>query len=177
MANFSFKDVSDISALISAIGGLLACAAAFKSADHAKNSLIANQLAEKRLVLRQLSITAHEVVVHVDRITWVAQGLKSAYSELAMHHGQLGSSIEKRCKSEVESKIEDTKPLLLRAKSFVEFQTHLLNGPLEEISKREVEITQCLNQAKAILEKLNIELLEISTQNQSHTQLILNKIV
>ena len=169
-------DFSTIASVVSAVGGLVACVAAFESAKHAKNTFQASQLSEKRLSLRQLSLTSHDIVLHVNHINWVGQGLKSAYSELAMHRGQPGSSIEKRCIADVESKIEDTKPLLLKAKSFIEFQTHLLNGPIEEISTREVEVAQCLNEAKAILEKLNIEFLDISTQNQSHTQTILNKI-
>jgi hypothetical protein len=67
--------ISAIAAVLSALGGAVACIAAFKSAKHAKDTFDAGQMAEKRLLLRQLSVTAHEVSVEVDRIKWVAQGL------------------------------------------------------------------------------------------------------
>jgi hypothetical protein len=169
-------DLSTIAAVISAAGGSVACFAAFKSAKHAKDTFDAAQLSEKRQSLRQLSITAHEVIIQIDRINLSAQSLKSAYSELARHSGQLCGSTEKKHITKIENEIEKAKSLTEKAKPFIEFQTHLLNGPIGEISSREVDMTQCLNQAKAILNELNIEFLNISTQNQTYRTSIINNL-
>lgn len=165
--------ISAIAAVISAIGGAVACVAAFRSAKHAKDTFDAGQLSEKRLVLRQLSITAHQVVVEVERIKWTAQGLKVAYQTLLTFAGQFGSSKQNPYTQEVDTKIQEAESLLEKARPFTTFQETLINGPLEEISSREVTIAQSLARAKAIREKLDEELRSIEAQNQTHRERVL----
>ncbi len=166
--------ISAIAAVISAIGGGIACVAAFKSAKHAKDTFDSGQLSEKRMLLRQLAVTAHEVTVEVDRIKWVAQGLTMSYKTLFIFAGQPNSSRQNLYEQEIDSKLKDAEDLLVKAKPFATFQEPLLNGPLEEINSREIAIAQALIRAKSIREKLEEEHRSIEAQNQTRRELALN---
>jgi hypothetical protein len=169
-------DFSTIASVVSAVGGLVACVAAFESAKHAKNTFDAAQLSEKRLSLRQLSLIADEVIIEVDRIKWVAVGLKVAYQTLFTFSGGSGTNSRQPIYTQgVDEKIEEAEQLLIKAKPFTTFQTTLLNGPIEEISSREVSIAQCLARAKAIRERLEVEHHSIEAQNQAHRERVFNK--
>ena len=159
--------ISAIAAVLSAIGGGIACVAAFKSAKHAKDTFDSSQLAEKRMILRQLNLTAHEISVEVDRVKWVAQGLKVSYKTLFTFSGQANGSRECLFVREIDSKLQEADRLLERAEPFTIFIESLLNGPAEEISSREILLAKNLAEARAIREKLEIELRSIESQNQA----------
>lgn len=153
--------ISVIAAVASAIGGAVACVAAFRSAGHAKMVFEESQKADKRVVLRQLALTAYQVSVEVERIKWLAQGLTAAYRDLAMFSGANGGSRETLYKKEIGEKVEIAERLQEKAKPFVEFQIAPLNGPLDEINSREVAMSQCLSEAVSLREKIEIELADI----------------
>lgn len=165
--------ISAIAAVISSIGGGIACVAAFKSAKHAKDAFDAGQLTEKRLLLRQLSVTAHEVSVEVDRIKWIAQGLRISYKTLFSFSGQFNSSGQKLSEEGIDLKLQEAEGLLAKARPFTTFAESLLNGPLEEISSREIAIAQTLVNAKNLRAKLEDENRSIEAQNQSHRERVL----
>jgi len=167
--------ISAIAAVLSFLCGAVACIAAFKSAKHAKDTFDAGQMAEKRLLLRQLSVTAHEVSVEVDRIKWVAQGLVLSYKTLFTFSGGFNSSRQKLYEQQIESKLQEADELLAKARPFTTFQESLLNGPLEEISSREIAIIQALVKAKSIREKVEDEHRSIESQNQTHRERVLSK--
>ncbi|SFX54675.1 hypothetical protein [Marinospirillum alkaliphilum] len=162
--------ISAIAAILSAIGGGIACIAAFRSAKHAKDTFDAGELSEKRLLLRQLSITAHEVAVEVDRIKWVAQGLHISYKTLFTFAGQFNSSRQQMYERDIDAKMREADNLLEKAKPFTNFQDSLLNGPLEEIASREVKIAQALLRARIIREKLEGEQRSVEVQNQANQE-------
>lgn len=166
--------ISATAAILSAIGGGIACIAAFRSAKHAKGTFDAVELSEKRLLLRQLSVAAHEVSVEVDRIKWIAQGLHMSYKTLFTFAGQFNGSRQKLCEQEIDAKLQEADSLLERAKPFTKFQDALLNGPMEEIALREIAISQALLRAKALKEKLEHEARSVEMQNQSHRERTLN---
>lgn len=167
--------ISAIAALLSAVGGGVACIAAFRSAKHAKDTFDSAHLAEKRSVLRQLSVTAHEIGIEVDRIKWVAQGLKVSYQTLFTFSRQLGGSRQQLYQQEIEAKLQEAERLLKIASPFTTFQEKLLNGPLEEISSREISVSQAAMQARALREKLEEEHRAIETQNQTHRERTLGR--
>lgn len=166
--------ISAIAAVVSAIGGGVACIAAFSSAKHAKATFDAGQLTEKKLVLRQLSVTAYEVSVEVDRIKWVAQGLKVAYQTLFTFAGQFNGSRQMLHTKEIDSKLQEADKLLERANPFTTLNESLINGPADEISLREIMLTQALTKAKALREKLEEEHRSIEAQNQVYRERILH---
>lgn len=167
--------IAAIAAVLSAVGGGIACIAAFRSAKHAKDTFDSAHLAEKRLLLRQLSVTAHEVTVEVDRIKWIAQGLKVSYQTLFTFAGQLGGSREKLYQKEIDTKLQEAETLLQKASPFTTFKDALLNGPLEEISSREIAIAQALVRARYIRENLEEEHRSVEAQNQAHRERALSR--
>jgi len=167
--------VSTAASVISAIGGAAACIAAFRSAGHAQKAFDQNQKMEKRFALRQLSVTAHQVAVEVDRIKWSAQGLKVAYKTLAVFAGAVDGSRQKLMLQEVEDKVKAADSIKEKASPFVDLNTLLLNGPLDEINDREVLMSQLLVEATALREKTEIELSEIQAQNAMYRENVVQK--
>ena len=167
--------VSAAASVISAIGGAAACIAAFRSAGHAQKAFDENQRIEKTFALRQLSITAHQVSVEVERIKWTAQGLKVAYKTLAVFAGAVGGSRQKLMLREVEDKVKAADSIREKASPLVEINASLLNGPLEEISNREILMSQLLVEATALRERIEIELSEIQAQNATYREKAVQK--
>ncbi|WP_148861231.1 hypothetical protein [Marinobacter fonticola] len=163
--------ISVIASVVSAAGGAIACIAAFKSAGHAKRAFEESQKADKRFALRQLSLTAHQIVVEVDRIKWLAQGLTAAYKALAVFNNATGNSRVPLMTNEVAKKVRVAEQLGEKAKPFVDVKTALLNGPLEEISDREIAMTQYLTEAIALRGKIEIELADIQAKNATHQEI------
>ncbi|VWX33702.1 conserved exported hypothetical protein [Limnobacter sp. 130] len=159
--------ISIIASVVSAIGAAAACIAAFKSAAHAKEAFDEGQKADKRFALRQLSLTAHQVSVQADRVKWTAQGLKSGYQTLAVFSGASGSSRLILLTKEVDEKVKIAEVLQLKAKPFIELQMTLLNGPLDEITARELAMSQHLIEVIGLREKIEIELSSIQAQNST----------
>lgn len=166
--------ISVIASVVSAIGGAIACIAAFRSAGHAKEAFEESQKADKRHALRQLSLTAHQVVVEVERIKWLAQGLKVAYKTLVVFCGATGGSRVTIFTKEIEEKVGVAETLENKSSPFIELQVALLNGPLEEISGREVRMSQHLAEAVALREKLEIELADIQAKNATHQEIAIH---
>ena len=166
--------ISAGAAVVSAIGGTFACIAAFRSSGHAKEAFEESKKAEKRISLKQLSLTAHQVIVEAERVKWLSQKLKYAYRDLAAFSGNSGSSRLQLALQEVESKEKMAVAISEKAQPFVEINTTLLSGTLDEITGREVKISQCLVQLQAIREKLEIELSEIQAQNTTYREVTLS---
>jgi hypothetical protein len=163
--------ISVIASVVSAIGGAVACIAAFRSAGHAKRAFDESQKADKRFALRQLSLTAHQIIVEVDRIKWLAQGLTTAYKTLAVFSNATGNSRVPMLTNEAAQKVKVAEALEEKAKPFIEVKTALLNGPLEEISDREIAMTQHLTEAIALRGKIEIELADIQAKNATHQEI------
>lgn len=149
--------ISAIAAAVSAIGGVFATVAAFRSAASARDAQEAAQASEKRAALRQLTVTANEVLVEARRVESRGAELKLSYRTLFTFAGSSGGSRESSHLAEVERKLAEVTTLSERAKPFPTEQEGLLNGPLEEISVRETAMAQILTQFRAIREDLERE--------------------
>lgn len=163
--------ISIIASVVSAIGAAAACIAAFKSAGHAKEAFDEGQKADKRFALRQLSLTAHQVSVQADRVKWTAQGLRSEYQILAAFSGASGSSRLSVLTKEVDEKVQIADALQLKAKPFIKLQMALLSGSLDEITAREVTMSQHLTEVIGLREKVEIELTNIQAQNSTYREI------
>jgi hypothetical protein len=149
--------ISAIAAAVSAIGGAFAAVAAFRSAASAREAQEAAQASEKCAAVRQLTVTANEVLVEARRVESRGAELKLSYRTLSTFVGSSGGSRESLPLAEVEIKLAEVTTLSERAKAFTSDQEGLLNGPLEEISVREITMAQILTQVRAIREDLERE--------------------
>lgn len=157
-------------AIVSAIGGVFACIAAYRSAESAKTAVDAALESEKRQLLRQLTITAHEVAVESDHAIARAGSLKVAYQSLFMIAGRGVSGLEKKYLEEVDDKISKVSEIKQKATPFVNSNRSLLNGPVEEISKRETEMTKHLTEVRLIRD----EMIDIYNQAQEQAKELRN---
>lgn len=146
--------ISAVAAVVSAVGGAFAAVAAFRSAASAREAREAAQTSEKRAALRQLTVTANEVLVEARRAESRGAELKLAYHTLFTFGGSSGGSQEGLCLAEVDKELREVTELSEYAKPFASVQDGLMNGPLDEISSREAKIAQVLTQVGAIREDL-----------------------
>jgi hypothetical protein len=156
--------VSALAAVLSAIGGAVAAIAAFRSAGSARDAREAAQVSEKRSALRQLTVTANEVLVEVWRVESRAAELKLSYRTLSTFEGSFGGSRETLYLGEVDRKVATIVNVSEAAKPFASGQDHLMNGPVEEIAAREIKISQLLTEARAIREDLEREHASVQVQ-------------
>ncbi len=161
--------VATIAAVVSAIGGIFACIAAYRSAESAKQVLDSSAESEKRQLLRQLTITAHEVSVQAEHAVARAGSPKVAYQSLFMLAGG-GGGLEKYALAEVDEKISRIEELKRKATPFVLINESLLNGPVEEISNRETDMAKLLTEIRLTRD----EIIDIYTLAQEHAKELKN---
>jgi hypothetical protein len=149
--------ISAIAAAVSAIGGAFAARAAGRSADSARGAYEAAQLSEKRWALRQLTVTGNEVLVECRRVESRCAELKLAYRTLSIFAGVAGGSAEQECLAKVEKNLEKVAKLSECAKPFASDQGSLMNGPLDEIARREAKMAQVLTEVRTLREDLERE--------------------
>ena len=149
--------ISAIAAAVSAVGGAFAAVAAFRSAGSARDAYEAAQVSEKRSALRQLTVTANEILVEGRRAKSRCADLKLAYRALSVFAGASGGSAERQCLAEVEKRIEEVTKLSEYAKPFASDQDSLMNGSLDEIISRETKMAQVLTQVRSIREDVERE--------------------
>jgi hypothetical protein len=145
--------VSAVAAVVSAVGGTFATVAAFRSAGSALKSQEAVEASEKRFALRQLMVTASKVLVEAKRAESRGAALKLSYSTLFTFAGGSGSGLQAHHLVEIDSKLAEIAKLSEYATPFVSGQDVLMNGPLDEISCREIKVAQVLTQVTAIREE------------------------
>lgn len=160
--------ISAIAAVVSAVGGCFAAVAAFRSAGFARTANEAAQLSEKQAALRQMSVTASEVLVEAERANTRGVDLKNAYQTLSAFAGQSGGSRLGLYIDKVDKKLKDTEELSQKARPFISGVEDLINGPLLEMNSREIAMTQALTKIRAIREDLEREHASIEAQNKTY---------
>lgn len=149
--------ISATAAVVSAVGGLFAAIAAFRSAESAREARETALTSEKRAVLRQLTVTANEVLVEARRAESRGAELRLAYRTLFIFGGSSGGSSEALYLAEVDKKLAELGELSENAKPFAFGQDSLMNGPIDEIESRETKLAQVLTRVRAIREDLERE--------------------
>lgn len=149
--------ISAIAAVVSVVGGGFAAVAAFRSAGSARDAREDAQVSEKRTALRQLTVTANEVLVEARRTESRGAELKLAYRTLAAFSGNSSGSREGLYLVETDKKLAEVTKLSEYAKPFAPGQDGLMNGPVDEIGSRETKMAQVLTQVRAIREDLERE--------------------
>lgn len=165
--------ISAIAAVVSAIGGAFAAVAAFRSAGSARDAREAAKVSEKRAALRQLTVTANEVLVEARRAESRCAELRLAYRTLATFSGNTGGSRESLYLAEVDKKLTEVAKLSEYAKPFAPGQDGLMNGPTDEIGSRETKIAKVLTQVRAIREDLEREHASIEGQCATYRELVI----
>lgn len=162
--------ISTIAAVVSAIGGAVAAVAAFRSAGSAQSAQDAAQTSEKRAALRQLSVTASEVLVEAGRASSRGAELKSAYQTLSTFANASGGSRLGMRLDEVDKKLIEVENMSQRAKPFASGQDSLMNGPVDEINSREITMSQVLTMVRARREDLEREHASVEAQNKIYRE-------
>jgi hypothetical protein len=163
--------VTMLATVISAAGAAFAAVAAFKSAGFAQAAQEAAQTSEKQAAVRQLMLTANEVLVEARRVESRGGQLKLDYRTLFSFGGSGGSSREAMYLGEVDKKLHEVTQLADYAKPFVTNNPSLVNGPIEEISSREIRLAQTLNQVLAVREDLELEQASVDGQNTTYREI------
>lgn len=124
--------ISTSAAVISALGGAVAAFAAFRSAEAARVTQQAVASAEHRAALREIGITAKEVLIEAERISSRGNDLKLAYQSLFIFAGQPGSSRHNVYDKIVDERLKHASELSDYAKLFATSPEKLNGTPPEE---------------------------------------------
>lgn len=160
--------VSAAAAVVSAVGGAFAAFAASRSAKSAQIAQEAAAAAEHRAALRQIGVTATEILIETGRITARANALKSAYRSLAILAGQYGGSRQQLWESAIDEKLKHASELSKYAKSFASTSGKLDHAPPEETDRVQVRLTNTLSETRALREDLERELFGVEGQSAAY---------
>lgn len=148
------------------ISGVIACIAAHKSASHAKAIHDANHESEKRTQLNQITFSAQQAHLTIERTEWLLRGLLIEYQTLAGWTNNFGNSRLEIYKTEIINKQERLGRLKETVTPFVQYNSALINGPIEEINQRQVILSQALLESTHIKGMVEDEITAIRGQNQ-----------
>lgn len=160
--------VSAAAAVVSAVGGALAALAAFRSAESARIAQQAAAGAEHRAALRQIGITATEVLIEAERIVSRGNDLKLAYQTLFAFAGRAGSSRQTLYDSAIDEKLQHASKLSDYAKLFTTAAGKLDSAPPEETDRVQVRLSNTLTEIRALREDLERELSGVEGQSATY---------
>lgn len=150
--------ISIITAIISAAGGFAAAVAAGISAWSAKAANQQAQMAERRTALRQIAITANDVIITLERINDRAHDLRRSYRDLAQFAGQPGGSIEAKYIGIVDETIARAGKIADRSRPFVKASETLATASVQEREDAMVSVMTDQSEMRAILVDMEREL-------------------
>lgn len=160
--------VSAAAAVVSAVGGAFAAIAAFRSADSARVAQQAAATAELRAALRQIGVTATEVLIEAERIASRGDDLKIAYRSLFIFAGQVGGSREALYDSAVDEKMKHATELSEYSKLFASNTGKLDSAPPEEIDRIQVRLSSILTEIRALREDIEREISGVEGQSATY---------
>lgn len=160
--------VSAVAAVVSAAGGAFAAFAAFRSADSAKVAQQAATAAEHRAALRQIGITATEILIEVERFASRGSDLKIAYRTLSTFAGQAGGSRQSIYDKAVDEKLKYVAELSEHAKLFANNAGKLDNAPPKETDRVQVRLSSALTEIRALREDIERELAGVEGQSATY---------
>lgn len=149
--------VQIFSAVVSAIGVVLSAFAAFRSASSARQAQRTVAEAERRASLRQVALTATEVLVEFRRAQARGNEAKRAYGGLAAFSRNTGSDRQVMYVQAIEDKIQGLVPRADNAKLFAFQSEKLLLVPMADIERVQTDLSNSLTEIRALREDLERE--------------------
>lgn len=154
--------ISTIAAAVSAVGGAFAAIAAFRSASAAREAQVSALSSASRAALREIALTATEIVVEGKRLDDRAKQLKVAYRSLFTMAGRSGRGGQ--FDAAIDEKVQRASELSTHAKLFVEPVEKLRGAPSEEYDRITVRLTSALAEIRALREDLEQSLSHVEEQ-------------
>lgn len=155
---------SSIAAVVSAIGGVFAAIAAFRSAASAREANACVARSEQRFAVRELVVTANEVMIELRRAESRASDLKREHRSLAMFCGQMGGPRYAMAEKAVDEKLARAVAAAVDAKEFTRDTTTLYEASIDDINKRLAKMQQSLFEVRSIREDLEREFAPVESQ-------------
>ncbi len=162
--------ISAVGGLVAAIGGLVAAAAAFRSAGTARDAANRAQQTERRALLRDVLMAAHNVIAETMRVDDLGNKLKGEYRSLAIFAGQLGGSREKLHTNMVEEKQRGLQPLQQEALKTIEDQASWKDLPEDELTNLLTRLSSHLIQIRRVKEKFLQDLNSVEGENRTYRE-------
>lgn len=166
---------SAIAAVVSAVFGVLAVVAAFRSASYAQKAHDAAEDAERRGALRQVISTAKEVELEARRGIDAAALAGRSRNDLAIFAGGLGGSRNRLSQEGYAAKSKRAEEIASEAKLFAAEPSTLEKAPPLELDRVLIKLTALLSEARALREDLERERTELEAQCATFRQAVLQK--
>lgn len=167
--------VSAIAAVVSAIGGGFAAVAAFRSADSAREAQRAADETERRFLLRQVALTAKEVVLEADRTSSAAAITLRSYDDLSVFSGAVGGSRHQLVKDALAEKSQRAKAIGKEGEIFDVWPSSLENAPAAEIDRVLTKLLGLLLEAKGMREDLERERADVERQCDAYRKRVIER--
>ena len=167
--------ISATAAVISLVVSALATGAAFRSADSARSAQRSADEAAQRLGLFNISRTASDVLVELQRIQGRAQQAKSAYQTLAVFSGSYQNSGIEQSKTEVDAQFKRAHELAEYARLFTDGGPKLLSAPPEEFDRVLLRLTATLSEITALREELDRTIASVEAQNSQYRERVVSR--
>jgi hypothetical protein len=154
--------ISAITGAVAAVGGLLAAAAAFRSAGNARAAAARSEKVEIRELANKLIVLAHSIVTESERVDDLAAKLKRGYDDLFRFAGDA-----KRAKphiAEVEDSRKSIADFRTEAAKIPEHRMDLQKKSEQELSEKLIMYDGYLQKIKAVKEKCALELASVERE-------------
>lgn len=154
--------ISTIAAVVSAAGGAFAAIAAFRSASAAREAQVSVLSFSSRAALREIALTATEIVGEGSRLNDRARQLKVAYRALFTTGGRSGRGDQ--FDAAIDGKIQRASELSAHAKLFIEPVNKLRCTPPEEHDRVIVLLTSAVAEIRALRADIEQSLTHVEEQ-------------
>jgi len=149
--------VSAVASVVSAVGGAFAAVAAFRSAASAQKAQLSADEAERRVLLREVAVTAKEAELEARRCTNAAALAARARQDLAIFTNNLGGDRHRLSQQAFAEKSERADAIGREAKTFSDSAHVLRDSPPSELDRVLANMLKLLTEAKGLREDLERE--------------------
>jgi hypothetical protein len=153
--------ITALASIVSAVGAAYAARAASCSASTAKFATESLGRAEKRLALRELDVSRHNVMTALEKVESVALKLKSAYRGKFTADGQSSGSRLETYVNSIDERVAAAKKESVVADELSTNITKLYDASLDDLSQRHTKILKALIKIQSINDDFEHEIASI----------------
>lgn len=167
--------ISTTAAVFALIIAALSALAAFRSADSARSAQRSADEVARRLQLFNVSRTATDALLELQRVLSRAEQALIAYDTLGVFSGSYKNSGNEECKAKVQARVQRARDIAEYATLFVDSGSKLEQAPSDEIDRVQLKVSASHREITAIREELDRDVASTEAQNAQYRDRALSR--
>lgn len=153
-----------VTGIVTAVAAFLSALAAWKAVSHAKSASQSAEMAEKRILVREIVKGCRETISITARVQDLATQALGLIKDLAIFAGQFGGSRQKVFEQEIEKDKDKMAEVVKTINALFSSEVELHNFDIEHLNTLYAKMSVHLAEATAVREKLEAKIVSLNNE-------------